>query len=161
MAAVTVTVAAGLVRARGLAPGLAVGVGLAAVAIVAALGHVVTDARSLHHEHGLGVSARAGVDHCLAEDGATADIPFIEWVRARLPAGALYRLDEVQPAPDLWCVTLTLLPALLGAPEATGPPSWEVDLGGLSPATAALVARHSPRVRVYAPGMALVRYASP
>jgi hypothetical protein len=126
------------------------------VAVIASgVGNLNTAASELHNAHRSSVGPRRGIDYCLQEDGAQARIPFVEWLRRRLPARAVYAL-ALSGQPDAWCVTVSLLPRLpVGGPNDS--PGWLVAFGVIPPALAPLIARHDPSVHVFGPGLALAR----
>jgi hypothetical protein len=134
----------------------AAGPGIAAVlAVLAAvqLGHALSD---FDHARRSAVSAGAGRDHCFAEYGAggVKRLAFISWVRQQIGPRAVYQLDYAGP-PDLLCVTFALLPALEALPGERA--DWLVADGVISPRVHELIARHDRSVRVFGPGLALVR----
>ena len=131
---------------------------LATATAALAIYHVPPAVRRLHQAERIRVGVRRGVDYCFEEDGVQGESAFVEWVQRRVPAGAVYQLDDLLPEPDAWCLTLALLPSLPAGPGDTHP-AWEIAFGGYTPAIAALVAHHSPRVRVFAPHFALANLA--
>jgi hypothetical protein len=102
------------------------------------------------------VSASAGRDHCFEEYGAggAKRLAFIKWVRQQIGLRPVYQLDYAGP-PDLLCVTFALLPALEARPGEHA--SWLIADGVISRHVRQLIARHDPSVRVFGPGLALVR----
>jgi hypothetical protein len=107
------------------------------------------------------VGPRAGLQHCFGETNGEAGprlpqrLPFINWVKQRLPAHAVYTLAPSPGPPDAWCVALVLLPALPArAGERAG---WTITFGTTPPDLQARIARQDPSVQVFAPGFALTR----
>ncbi len=147
---------AAVLRRRAVPARRAAGFALAAVAFVCAAGHLGSDNSGLRQDRQIKVSARAGVDWCFRETGSLSEVPFVNWVRARIPARAVYLLDDLAPQPDGWCLTLALLPALPAGP-GDDTPRWEIAFGGYPPALKARIARHDPSVSVYSSGFALAR----
>ena len=125
------------------------------IAVAFAFGNLADAGSALSQARRNGVGPRAGLERCLEEDGGEELVPFFNWVKARLPPRAVYELATYSGHPDLWCVTLVLLPSLLAGPG--GQPGWIITLGTLPPDLQARIARHDPSVRVFAPGFALAR----
>lgn len=106
-------------------------------------------------------SARAGLEHCFDETNGEpgpllpSRLPFINWVKKRLPAHGVYALAPYAGPPDDWCVALVLLPSLPAGPG--GDAAWTIAFGTIPPDLQARIARHDPSVRVFAPGFALAR----
>jgi hypothetical protein len=135
---------------------------IASVAAGVAVANVVTSARALDAARRAAVPARAGTTTCGAEDSASKLIPYLNWLRSRLPRGAVYTYVGVPAAVtqlDGWCSTLALLPRLPSGPG--GAAHWTYTLGVTPPWIQALINAHSHLVTVYAPGLELVREAPP
>jgi hypothetical protein len=130
-------------------------VAVLAVAVIAA-GFRNLDAAgsALQNAHRSSFGSRRGIDFCAQEDGAGSRVPFVEWLRERMPPHALYAL-YLSGQPDVWCLTLTLLPRLPVRYDAH--PGWVVAFGTIPPALQARIARHDRSVQVFAPGLALAR----
>jgi hypothetical protein len=156
-------VAAVLVRRRGRAhpPALVVVAVLAVALVVSTLGHAVGAARVLNQSRKDAVTAQVGLEHCFTESVTGGPfVPerdaFMQWVKRRLPAQAIYQVTPYSGPPDAWCLTTVLLPALPAGPGASTP-DWTIVAGSPSPAIAADIAHHDPNVTVFAPGYALMR----
>lgn len=131
---------------------------IAAIMLTLALGGLADAGWSLNQIRRTGVGARAGLESCLTEQGGPAvavRLQFINWVKARLPADAVYQLLPYTPPPDDWCVTLVLLPSLPAGPG--GRADWAIAFGTLPPDLQARIARKDPSVQVFAPGYALAK----
>jgi hypothetical protein len=126
---------------------------LIAVLVVTQIAHALSDLNRARRD---AVSARAGVEHCFAEYGAAgaARLPFIDWVRNRIGAHAIYAID-FSDVPDLLCVTFALLPARPALPGEHA--DWTVAFGTIPPPMQSLIARHDPSVKLFTPGFALER----
>lgn len=120
-----------------------------AIADVAGAGSALNQARRA------GVGARAGLEHCFDEEGVSTRLPFLNWVKARLPAHAVYAMVPYAGQPDGWCTTLVLLPSLPAGPG--GNAGWIIAFGTIPPDLQARIARHDPSVQVFAPGFALAK----
>ena len=134
-------------------------IGLAGLLCVSLLLHARSTASTLHQASRHAVGARAGLEHCLKESPigqrlVPERITFLDWVKARLPPRALYGVDPYSGPPDLWCVTVVLLPALLasGADRA----AWTI-AAGVPPATQASIDDVDHDAKVFAPGYVLAR----
>jgi hypothetical protein len=145
-----------LPRRPGVARNHAAAYALGLVTLVAALGHLQTVASEFHHDHQATVAARAATSYCVREAGSRVGAAFIEWARSRMPAHTVYRLDDLSPGPDAWCLTLALLPALPAGPGDTAP-DWEIAFGGYPPELKERIASHDRSVKVFVPGFALAR----
>lgn len=155
-------IAVAVVRRRGHAhpPALVVVTVLAVGLVVSALGHTVDAARVLNQSRKDAVTAQAGLEHCFTESVTGGPfVPerdaFMQWVKRRLPANAIYQVSGYSGPPDAWCLTTVLLPALPAGPGGT--PDWTIVAGSPPPAIAAEIAHPHPNVAVFAPGYALVR----
>ena len=142
------------------APAIA-GIGLAALLCLSLLLHVSQTASAFNQARKDGVfSDRAAVEHCFQESLTGQPLvaqraPFFDWVKRQLPRRARYAVVPYIGPPDLWCVTLALLPALpADTPAAVG---WEIAAGTIPPDLQARIDRHDPTVRVYAPRYVLAR----
>jgi hypothetical protein len=158
-----VGVAVALLR---FATGRRVDVRLAAAAVLGAfvLAFALADAdgagSALNQARDDSVGSRAGVEHCLTESFGGAPlvperIPFLDWVRKRLPADAVYAVAPYIGEPDGWCLTLVLLPALPAGPGGT--PGWTITMGTVPPSVQLAISRHEVSPQVFAPGYLLVR----
>ena len=127
---------------------------LGAAASLLLLSTVVDAARPLHHAHQSAVAPRRGLTYCFEETNAAGRLPFINWLRRRLPEDAVYEL-AFAPQPDVWCLTLALLPRVPA--YGNDSPRWLVVYGTTPPAVKAMIARHDPVVQEFSPGFALVR----
>jgi hypothetical protein len=133
---------------------------VAALATVLALSNVASSVSLLNAERLSAVGPGAGIDHCVYETGAEAILPFLTWLRERIPVRATYwladspLLADVAPGIDPLCYALELLPRLpLSSPAGA---HYIVYTGALTPALKARIAAHDPAVEVFSPGYALV-----
>ena len=134
---------------------LIAGAVIAAIVFAFACANLADAISALNQARRDGVGTRAGLERCFVEDHFGAWLPFINWVKARLPAHAVYALGPYSGRPDGWCISLVLLPALQEGPG--GQPGWVITLGTVPPDLEARIARHDPSVRVFAPGFALAK----
>ncbi len=138
---------------------------LATISFVFALVQLRDTGSVLNQARRSGVAARTGLEHCFGETNGEPGPqlplrrPFIDWVKTRLPAHAVYALAPYAGPPDAWCVALVLLPALPSGPG--GHPGWTIAFGTIPTDLQARIARHDPSVRVYAHGFALARDSAP
>jgi hypothetical protein len=134
-------------------------VSLLALAVVAAgVRNVRNTGLVLRDANRRAVGQRPGIDRCLAEAPPPSRAPFVEWLRTRMPAHALYEVALGGGGPDLWCVTLTLLPRLPIGPHDH--PRYLVAFGVVPAAIEARIKAHDPTVQVFAAGYALARVTS-
>jgi hypothetical protein len=155
--AVAIVIVSGLLgrpaaRKGSLFVATAVVVGVVSLALVA--DDLGASATQLVHAERASTGPEAGLDHCFDETGAEGRIPFVDWLRARMPPDAVYGIT-VSGQPDLWCITLALLPRLPAYGSVR--PGWFVAFGAIPPALGSAIARHEPSVELYAPGLALER----
>lgn len=135
------------------------GIGLAALLCVSLLLHAGRTVSTLSHARRDGVGARAGLEGCVTEvPTGQRLVPertrFLDWVKGRLPPRVLYAVFPYSGPPDLWCVTLLLLPAL---PASGGDrAAWTV-AAGVSPAAQASIDGKDRDAKVLAPGYVLAR----
>jgi len=136
--------------ARALATALVVGVLAVAVTAEDLAGSVTGIANA---ERTVG-GTPDGIDHCFLEDGQALRIPFLNWLRRRIPPHAIYTVTS-PGEPDPWCITLSLRPRLPAFANAQ--PGWSIALGVIPPSMQALLDHHDPSVTLYASGMAIER----
>lgn len=127
---------------------------LGVAAAVVLMSTVVDAARTLHHAKQTSIAARRGLTYCFVETQAANRLPFINWLRQRLPERDAYEI-AFTPQPDEWCLTLALLPRVPAFGHDN--PRWLVVYGTSVPVVEQMIARHDPAVQVFAPGFALVR----
>jgi len=125
---------------------------VALFAVAFTVTNLVKSSSALDHAAHSAVGGRAGLERCVNEDRAGQRLPFVNWVKRRLPP-AVFTLAPYPGHLDAWCVTLVLLPALPAGPGGT--PTWTVTLGTIPPELKARIARHDPSVQVFATGFAL------
>jgi hypothetical protein len=128
-----------------------------ALTVALALGQLAAAGSTLDQARRGAVSAPDGIEHCFGEQRAQARLPFVRWLKMRLPKDAVYALDYT-PAPDVLCVALVLLPALPAAPGQRA--EWTIAFGAIPPAMQARINAHDPSVQVFAPGFGLERGSS-
>jgi hypothetical protein len=134
---------------------------LATVAFASALVHVGDVGSVLNQARRSAVGPRAGLERCFDESNGVPGprlrlrLPFINWVKQRLPRDAVYALAPYTGPPDAWCVALVLLPSLPAGPG--GRARWTIAFGTIPPDLQGRIARHDPSVLVFAPGLALGR----
>jgi hypothetical protein len=131
---------------------------LGAVAVALAVAGLADASFELNQQRGNSVDARAGIERCFDESGVGSLLPYIHWVRGQLPAHAVYALAPYAGQPDVWCMTLVLLPALPAGPG--GRADWIVTFGTIPPGLQARIARHDPSVQVFASGFAIAPVAT-
>lgn len=136
---------------------------LGALAFAFAVANLANAGSELDQARRHAVSSRAGLEHCLGESLSGGPLvpvrpPFLNWVKQRLPAHAVYALAPYAGPPDSWCVTLVLLPSLPVRPGGTA--DWTITFGMLPPDLKARIQHHDPSVQVFAPGYALARGAA-
>lgn len=140
---------------------LVAGLALSASVIVLVLSDLHGAGSAFSHARREVVGGRAGLEQCVDESLSGAPLVpyrhrFVSWVKAHLPAHAVYSLVAEAGAPDVWCLTLVWLPALPAGPgERAG---WTIAFGVLPPDLRARIARHDPTVEVFAPRFALARH---
>lgn len=134
---------------------------LAVLTAIAILANLHTAGGVLNRARRDAVGPREGLEHCFAETNGESGprlpqrLPFINWVKRRLPAHAVYELVPSAGPPDAWCVALVLLPSL---PARAGEPArWTITFGTTPAALQARIAQHDPTVHVFAPGFALAQ----
>ncbi len=134
-------------------------VGAVAVALVvlsvAAVPALWADARYLNaHRRAYSgtASADAARERCVSEGGSADRIPFVRWLRERLPHGASYRVEGgIDPS----CLGFNLLPALRARDPREA--DYVVLFGTIPPEWQARIDRRDPRVSVFAPAYALAK----
>jgi hypothetical protein len=133
---------------------------VAAVSTVLALSSVASSVSFLNTERMSAVGPGVGIDDCVYETGAEAILPFLTWLRERMPARATYwladspLLDDAVAGIDPLCYALELLPRLpLSSPAGA---HYVVYTGAFTPALRARIAAHDPAVQVFSAGYALV-----
>jgi Flp pilus assembly protein CpaB len=134
-------------------------IGLAGLLCVSLLLHARSTASTLNQARRHAVGPGAGLEHCSTEVPigqrlVPERIRFLDWVKARLPARALYAVDPYSGPPDLWCVTVVLLPAL---PASGGDRAGWTIAAGVPPAAQASIDGQDPDAKVFAPGYVLAR----
>jgi hypothetical protein len=149
---------------RGHLPRLTVAA-VAALAAALALSSVASSLSFLNGERKAAVGPGAGIEHCVDETGDQQILPFLTWLKERIPARATYWLANspmLADAPggiDPLCYALILLPRLpLSSPAGA---HWVVYTGAFTPALKARIAAHDPTVDVFSPGYALVHVGAP
>lgn len=133
---------------------------VAALATALALSSVASSVSFLNTERKSAVGPGAGRDHCVYETGGEGILPFLTWLRERIPARDTYWLAsspllvDAAPGIDPLCYALELLPRLpLSSPAGA---HWVIYTGALTRALKARIAAHDPSVQVFSPGYALV-----
>ncbi len=115
---------------------LVAGLVLSASVIVLILSDLHGAGSAFGHARREAVGRRAGLEHCVDESLSGAPLVpyrhrFVSWVKARLPAHAVYSFVAEAGAPDGWCLTLVWLPALPAGPGARA--GWTIAFGVVPP----------------------------
>lgn len=142
-------VVGGLLRPAA-APAVRVATSVAALVGLIAIAGLWTSATALHGaRYGLRANGAPADERCFTDGGYAAYLPFVRWIRARVPEGDMIALQALVDRP---CWALSLLPRLVV--DGDRPAPWLVVVGARPPA-----APHFT-VSVFAHGLFLVHRTS-